>query len=55
MVVGSSRVVLPAMIGRAFERMRASRPSAEVLLNADNARAKATLAYDNEVHDSHSG
>ena len=48
-------VLLPAMIGLAFERARASRPKAEVLLNADNARARATLAYYNEVHDSHSG
>lgn len=48
-------VVLPAIIGLAFERVRASRPNVEMLLNADNAGARATLAYYNEVHDSHSG
>jgi len=48
-------VILPAGLGLLFERVRATRPRAEVLMSADNARAIATLAYYNEVHDSHSG
>jgi hypothetical protein len=48
-------VLLPAMLGLVFERVRASRPRVEVLMNADHARARATLAYFNDVHDSHSG
>jgi hypothetical protein len=48
-------VILPALLGVALERVRAGRPRAEVLISADKARARATLAYYNEVHDSHSG
>jgi len=48
-------VILPAMLGLVLERVRANRPRVEVLLSADKARARATLAYYNEVHDSHSG
>jgi hypothetical protein len=48
-------VILPAMLGLVFERVGANRPRAEALMSADNARARATLAYYNEVHDSHSG
>jgi hypothetical protein len=48
-------VILPASLGLLFERVRATRPRAEVLLSADNARARATLTYYNEVHHSHSG
>jgi hypothetical protein len=48
-------VILPATLGLMFERVRASRPRAEVLMSADNARARTTLAYYNEVHDSHGG
>jgi hypothetical protein len=48
-------VILPAVLGLAFEGVRADRPRAERLMRADKARARATLAYYNEVHDSHSG
>lgn len=48
-------VFLPAMIGLMFERVRSSGPKVEVLLSADHAKARATLTYYNEVHDSHSG
>ncbi len=48
-------VILPAMLGLVFDQAKANRPRAEVLLGADNARARSTLAYYNEVHDSHSG
>jgi len=48
-------VVLPALPGLVLERLRPERRGVEALLNADNARAKATLAYYNEVHDSHGG
>jgi hypothetical protein len=48
-------VILPAIVGLLFERVRATRPRSEVLMSADNARARATLTYYNEVHDSHSG
>jgi hypothetical protein len=48
-------VILPAIIGFIFDRVRANQPKREALMNADNARARATLAYYNEVHDSHSG
>jgi hypothetical protein len=47
-------VILPAMLGLVFERVRRIRPR-PVIMSADNARARATLAYYNEVHDSHSG
>lgn len=47
-------VILPAMLGLVFERVRGIRPR-PVFMSADNARARATLAYYNEVHDSHSG
>lgn len=47
-------VILPAVLGLVFERVRGNRPR-PVVMSADNARAKATLAYYNEVHDSHSG
>jgi hypothetical protein len=47
-------VILPAMLGLVFERVRGNRPR-PVFMSADNARARATLAYYNEVHDSHSG
>jgi hypothetical protein len=47
-------VILPAMLGLVFERVRGNRPG-PALMSADNARAGATLAYYNEVHDSHSG
>ena len=48
-------VLLPAVLGLVFERGRAGRPRREVLMSADNARARATLAYYGDVHDSHSG
>ena len=48
-------VVSPAVLGLISDRLRPDRSSTEVLLGADNARARATLAYYNEVHDSHSG
>jgi hypothetical protein len=48
-------VILPAMLGLLLGRVRASRPRCEVLLGVDEARARATLSYYNEVHDSHSG
>ena len=49
-------VIVPAMAGSLYERARASHPKREVLLDADHARrARATLAYYNDVHDSHSG
>jgi hypothetical protein len=48
-------VILPAMLGLVFATVAANRRSAEVLLSADKVRARATLAYYNEVHDSHSG
>lgn len=47
-------VILPGLLGFLVGR-RAKRPKAAVLLSADGARARATLAYFNEVHDSHSG
>jgi hypothetical protein len=47
-------VILPALLGLVFERVRGNRTK-PVLMSADNARARATLAYYNEVHDSHSG
>jgi hypothetical protein len=46
--------IVPALLGLLFTT-RADRPKAEALLSADHARARATLAYYNEVHDSHSG
>ena len=47
-------VSVPATLGLAFDAWGGrSRPP--ILLTADNARAKATLAYYNDVHDSHSG
>jgi hypothetical protein len=48
-------VILPAILGLVIEGLRANRSRAPVLLSADTARARATLAYYNEVHDSHSG
>lgn len=48
-------VILPAALGLVVERVRAGRPRAEVLRSADKVRARAMLAYYNEVHDSHSG
>ena len=48
-------VILPATLGLAFDRVRANRPKVEVLMSADETRARATLVYYNEVHDSHSG
>ena len=49
-------VILPAMLGLLYERARANRPKGEVLLDAEYARrARVTLAYYNDVHDSHSG
>ena len=48
-------LILPAALGLVFDRVRSSRPRAEALVRADNARARATLAYYNEVHDSQSG
>ncbi|HET6562663.1 MAG TPA: hypothetical protein VFG72_12370 [Marmoricola sp.] len=48
-------VIVPATLGLVFDVVRANRPRVEVLLSADHARARATLAYYNEVHDSHSG
>ncbi len=43
-------VVLPAMVALVLERLRASRPKDGMLLNADHARARATLVYYIEVH-----
>jgi hypothetical protein len=48
-------VILPAVLGLVFDRARAHGPRSEIVLRADKARARATLAYYNEVHDSHSG
>ena len=48
-------VILPAMLGLAFDKLRASRTRLPAVLTADNTRARKTLAYYNEVHDSHSG
>ena len=48
-------VILPAILGLIVDRMPGRRPRTEALLNVDHARARATLAYYNEVHDSHSG
>jgi hypothetical protein len=48
-------VILPAVLGLAFTGARGDRSRGEVLINADHANARATLAYYNEVHDSHSG
>ncbi len=48
-------MILPAMVGLVFERARAHRSRAEMLMTADKTKARATLAYYNDVHDSHSG
>ena len=49
-------VILPAMLGLLYERARPNRPKGEVLLDEEYARrARVTLAYYNDVHDSHSG
>lgn len=48
-------VILPAMLGLVFEGVRRNRPRAEMLMSADTAKASTTLAYYNQVHDSHSG
>jgi hypothetical protein len=48
-------VLLPAVLGLAFADARRRRARTEVLMSADHAKARATLAYYNEVHDSHSG
>ena len=48
-------VVLPAVLGLVVDMVPGKRPRAEALLNADHAKARAMLAYYNEVHDSHSG
>jgi hypothetical protein len=48
-------VILPAMLGLAFDRLRETRSRLPVLMTSDNARASATLTYYNDVHDSHSG
>ena len=48
-------VILPAALGLVFAAARGDRPRTEVLMSADHARARARLAYFNEVHDSHSG
>lgn len=48
-------VILPAVLGLVFDTLRASRTRLPTVLTADNARARVTLAYYTEVHDSHSG
>ena len=48
-------LILPATLGLVFDRVRSGRPRVEALIRADNAKATATLAYYNDVHDSHSG
>jgi hypothetical protein len=47
-------VIVPVTLGLAVDALR-GRSGASILLTADNARAKATLAYYSDVHDSHSG
>ena len=37
-------VILPVILGLVFERLRPNRSRAPVLLSADTARARATLA-----------
>ena len=46
-------VVLPAAAGLLLDRLRVAR--SELLVHADHDRARTTLAYYNDVHDSHSG
>ncbi len=48
-------LVLPAILGLVVDMWPGNGPRADALLTADHARARATLAYYNEVHDSHSG
>jgi hypothetical protein len=50
-----SLVILPAILGFAFDRLRRNRSRLPLALTADTARAQATLTYYNEVHDSHTG
>lgn len=47
-------VIVPALVGLAFDKVRANR-SSPALLTANTAKAQATLSYFNDVHDSHSG
>ena len=48
-------VILPAVLGFAFDRLHRNRPRLPLAMTADTARANATLTYYNEVHDSHTG
>jgi hypothetical protein len=50
-----SLVVLPSLLGFAFDRLRRNRSRLPLALTADQGRARATLTYYNEVHDSHTG
>ena len=45
-------VIIPATLGLVFDQLRRNYIRRPILLNADNVRFAATLAYYNEVQDS---
>ncbi len=48
-------LILPALFGLVFDRVRNRRPRLERLMTADAVEARTTLAYYADVRDSHSG